>query len=220
MVDGEVLDGGVAEPTAEVARPDWLPEKFKAPEDMVKSYNSLEQRMGSAPKEYDMSKSESWLDPSYEGFSDMMALAKEKGVSQEVMDSMLEKTGEYIHSFSGSMEKEREKLGEKADERIEVINNWAKANLSEDSFYALTESMNTAAAVTALEELRSKVLDNNTQVPNGNISPEASKDSLEDIQSEMNSNIERYKTDRAYRSEILAKMERLQHGGYIDKSSA
>lgn len=220
MVDGEVLDGGVAEPTAEVARPDWLPEKFKAPEDMVKSYNSLEQRMGSAPKEYDMAKSESWLDPSYEGFSDMMALAKEKGVSQEVMDSMLEKTGEYIHSFSGSMEKEREKLGEKADERIEVINNWAKANLSEDSFYALTESMNTAAAVTALEELRSKVLDNNTQVPNGNISPEASKDSLEDIQSEMNSNIERYKTDRAYRSEILAKMERLQHGGYIDKSSA
>jgi hypothetical protein len=38
-----------------VDRPDWLPEKFKAPEDLAKSYNELEKKFAElpkAPKEY------------------------------------------------------------------------------------------------------------------------------------------------------------------------
>ena len=32
-------------------RPEWLPEKFKTPEDMSKAYSELEKKLGQAPKE-------------------------------------------------------------------------------------------------------------------------------------------------------------------------
>jgi|SRR5665213_877139 len=37
-----------AAPAAEPARPAWLPDKFKTPEDMAKSYGELEKKLGSA----------------------------------------------------------------------------------------------------------------------------------------------------------------------------
>jgi len=40
--------------TAELDRPEWLPEKFKTPEDLAKSYTELEKQITSrVPKEYD-----------------------------------------------------------------------------------------------------------------------------------------------------------------------
>jgi len=44
------------EQTDETARPEWLPEKFKTPEDLAKSYGELEKQVHNRiPKEYDFS---------------------------------------------------------------------------------------------------------------------------------------------------------------------
>ena len=44
------------EQTKEETRPEWLPEKFKTPEDLAKSYGELEKKMTThVPKEYDFS---------------------------------------------------------------------------------------------------------------------------------------------------------------------
>lgn len=39
------------QPASEESRPEWLPEKFKSPEDMAKAYSELEKKLGSKPAE-------------------------------------------------------------------------------------------------------------------------------------------------------------------------
>ena len=39
------------EPSTEEGRPEWLPEKFKSPEDMAEAYQNLEQKLSSEDSE-------------------------------------------------------------------------------------------------------------------------------------------------------------------------
>ncbi len=71
-------------------RPEFLPEKYKSVADVAKAYKELESRLGTAPKEYDFSKGESWIESDYEPFQQMAEFAKSKHVPQDVMDKMLE----------------------------------------------------------------------------------------------------------------------------------
>jgi hypothetical protein len=123
---------------------------------------------------------------------------------------MLSAVGKYMDEFNIDYDAEKQALGDKADERLEILNNWAKSNLSENSFYALTSNLRTADAVLALEELRSKMLGQNTVIPGNEQSQSDGVHTLEDLQLEMIQNIDKYKTDPKYRREITAKIERLQ----------
>lgn len=53
MGDGGDQSQAPSEPTVaqEVERPEWLPEKFKTPEDMANAYTSLEKKMGAPAQE-------------------------------------------------------------------------------------------------------------------------------------------------------------------------
>jgi len=52
----EIAAGQTATQQAEVDRPEWLPEKFKSPEDLAKSYTELEKKIsGRVPEKYDWS---------------------------------------------------------------------------------------------------------------------------------------------------------------------
>ena len=189
------------------ARPDWLQPKFKSVAEAAKSFNELEKLKGSAPKEYDFSKGESWIEPDYEPFQEMAEFARSKHVPQDVMDKMLESVGLYLDEFKVDMNEEKAKLGEKATERLQVLNNWAKSNLSEKSFNALTAGMRTAEQIEALEEIRNKMLNNNTMVPGGNTSVTQGGMTLEEYRSELNANFAKFKTDPAYRKEMERKLE-------------
>ena len=200
------------------ARPEWMPEKFKSVSDIAKSYSELEKRVGSAPKEYDTSKGESWLDPDYAPFQDMLDLAKSKHVPQEVLDRMFDSVGKYLNEFARDDNAERAKLGDKAEERLNVLDNWVKSNFTPETYAALVNSMSTADAVIAIEEVRSKMIANATSIPNSNHESTGSMPSLQDIQSEMNKNLEKYKTDPTYRREMQAKMELAAKGsGFEEK---
>ena len=47
----ETVEENVSRETSAPIRPEWLPEKFKTGEDLVKSYENLESKMGQKDKE-------------------------------------------------------------------------------------------------------------------------------------------------------------------------
>lgn len=188
-------------------RPQFLPEKYKSVADVAKAYKELESRLGAAPKEYDFSKGESWIEPDYEPFHEMAEFARSKHVPQDVMDKMLETVGLYLDEFKTDINEEKSKLGENATERLKVLNNWARSNLSEKAFGALTAGMRTADQIEALEEIRSKMIANATLVPGGNESAASTGMTIEEYRSELNANYSKFKTDPAYRKEMERKLE-------------
>lgn len=186
-----------------------MPTKYKSAADVAKAHAELEKRLGSAPAEYDFSKGESWVEPDYEPFLEMAEFAKQNHVRQTVMDKMLETVGLYLDEFRTDLSEEKAKLGEKASERLQVLNNWAKSNLSEKAFQVLSGSMQTAEAIEALEEIREKMLTNNTLVPSHNSATASTGMTIEEYRSELNANYAKYKEDPHYRKEMERKLEQI-----------
>lgn len=200
-------------------RPEWLSEKFKSAADLAKSYSELEKKFGSAPEEYDFSKSR-YLDPDYVPFDELKQLAKDKRVPQEVMDKMIDSFDRYMDEFRTDESEEIKKLGDKAQERLALLDNWAQANLSKASYEALTSNLKTAESIQALEELRGKIMSNTVQVPTGNTGDINQPESVTDIQLQISNNFEKYKTDDAYRKDIQRRLEvaaKNNPGGFVDK---
>lgn len=200
------------------ARPDWLEPKFKNVAHLAESYKEMEKRVGHVPEEYDLSHSK-YIDPDYEPFQELKALAKDKRVPKEVMDKMIDSVDKYMDEFSTNFEEEVAKLGDNAKERITTLNNWAKANFSEESFKALTGSLRTAEGIKAMEEIRGKTMSNNTVVPNGNDGSANSTPSVEDVTTELTNNLQKYKDDPKYRKDLQARMELASRGNpnFIEK---
>lgn len=202
-------------------RPSWLHEKFKTTADLAKSYHELEKKVGTVPDDYDFSKSK-YLDPDYVPFHELKQVAKDKRVPQEVIDKMLESVDKYMDEFSIDDNEEIKKLGDNAQERLTTLNNWAKANLTQDSYDALTNNLRSAESVRALEELRNKFMSTATQVPNGNDGATHNTATLDDIKLELSNNLAKYKSDPVYRKDLQSRLEVASKnaGGYIDKMGA
>lgn len=201
-------------------KPEWYSDKYKSVAEKARAHSELEKRLGSAPNEYDLSKGEKWIEPDYVPFQEMLDLAKSKHVSQEVMDKMLDSVGRYLDEFSPNYAEEKTKLGEKAEERLQTIDNWAKANFSKETYEALTDNLRTADAVKAIEEVRNKMNSSATTIPNANSDSNTTAPTMQEIQSEMNNNLAKYKTDPAYRAQLQAKMEMAaKSSGYSDKQA-
>jgi hypothetical protein len=140
-------------------------------------------------------------------------------VPQEVVDKFISATDRYLDEFAINPAEERKKLGDNAKERLTTLDNWAKANLPEDSFHALTSSLRTAESIKALEQLRNKMMSNQSTVPNGNEGSENHAQTLKELQSELNANLNKYKTDEKYRRDIQARMANASKGSaFIDKN--
>lgn len=201
-------------------RPSWLPDKFKTVADMARSNAELEKRLGTAPENYDFTKSR-FLDPDYVPFQELQHVAKEKRVPQEFIDKMIESVDKYVDEFRTDTAEELKRLGDNAKERIQVLDNWARANLSKESYEGLTNSLNNAEAIKALEELRGKMMSNTPQVPNNQGNTHSSA-SLEDVKLELQNNIQKYKDDPNYRLDIQKRLEIAAKNapGYVDKVGA
>lgn len=199
-------------------RPSWLNEKFKSAADLAKSYHELEKKVGQAPDEYDISSSK-FLDADYVPIQELLQLAKDKRVPKEVMDKMVDSLDKYMDEFSIDYTEEAKKLGDNAKERLTTLDNWAKANLSDDSYVALTSNLKSANAIKALEELRGKMMSNTPTIPNGNDSSASNVATLADIQAELSNNLAKYKEDPKYRADIQGRLELAsKNSNFVDKS--
>jgi hypothetical protein len=203
-------------------RPAWLPDKYKTVADMARSNAELERKLGTAPDEYDFTKSK-YIDPDYVPFQDLKQLAKDKRVPQEVMDKMLDSFDKYMDEFSTDEAEEIKKLGPNAKDRLETLDNWVKANYSKETYEALTANLRNAESIKALEELRGKTMSNTVQVP-GNNGEVTNSSSVDDLKIELSNNLEKYKSDPKYRQDLSSRLEvavkNASGNGYIDKVGA
>lgn len=200
-------------------RPEWLPERFKRLSDVVKSYQELDKKLKTeVPDQYDFGDYEQFFDPNHQAFQNLSEFAKQNRVPQEVFSKTLEAFQQYAQDFAPNPEQIKAKLGDNADKRIELLNNWAQSNLSEQAAQALYDNMTSAETILALEEIRQKMM-SNQNIPNGSDNNTTTHYTVDEVQKEIEENFQRYKTDSKYRTEMRQKMELAKKDSYfIDKS--
>ena len=161
------------EATVEVAdsRPEWLPEKFNTPEDLVNSYSSLESKLGKGQDElretimgeieaeafanrpeaagdYELPEGADELasDPNVEWWANF---AWENGFSQDEFNEGLQR----LMPEQSNLDAEVEKLGDNANARIEAVSLWAQKNIPEEFSNEVMRIGETADGVRMLEHL-------------------------------------------------------------------
>jgi hypothetical protein len=133
--------------------PDWLPDKFKSPEELAKAYSELEKKLGENPVDkredldaeeatppteinYEEMASEYWSEGSlsdtrYKELEDM-------GVPKQIVDGYIAGQQAILNSVQGSVFNE---VGGEAQYQEMVA--WAKDNLSESEVAIYDQSVNT-----------------------------------------------------------------------------
>lgn len=133
-------------------RPDWLPEKFKTGEDLGKSYQELEKKLGAhagAPENYEMTVSEGLEDYAINEDTpfakDFFKVMQENGVNQKTANELMN-----LHARQTKADDETMALAEEqtfaqdckelGPDRVQEIKDsiqWAKGIMSEDSYELL-----------------------------------------------------------------------------------
>ena len=209
-------------------RPEWLPEKFKTPEDMAKAYAELEKAKskGEAPDDKDTdATAEKAVD---EAGLDMDALSKEYAESGELSKESLEAlskvgiTEDMVQSYITGQEAQaaaaQKELLEPIGGDIEAYNKltaWAGDNLSDaevDEFNSVLATGNPSAVKMAIRDLSAKYESVNGTEPGRqlsgkpNTSGAAVYESTADLMKDM-SNPE-YAKNPAFRAKVEAKLGR------------
>lgn len=214
----EALQQAQPEPQADEPqsqdRPQWLPEKFKSPEDMARAYSELEKKLGgkqegeqetTAPKVHPdaiKSYSEEYLRDGKLSDKSYAELA-ELGVDRSLVDAyvagqqaLVERQAESIYSTVGGKEAYSRMVG------------WASENLSKDEVAAFNEVVQSGdlrkinLAVSGIHS-RMKAATNEPSLVMGksaNKAPSGAFRSTAEIVAAMSD--PRYKTDPAYRADI------------------
>jgi len=174
----------VAEPVAEAPveeRPEWLPEKFKTPEDLVSSYSHLESKLGKSDEDLrasikDELHQEQWQDrPATVGDyqlpenlneeeavdNDLLnwwaQFSYDNGYGQEKFEAGIQKYAEAVNAGMPNLEEEHKNLGDNADARIEAVRLWADQFFDEAQYEAVERLGQSAAGIEALERIMSKI---------------------------------------------------------------
>lgn len=230
-------EGTVGTPPAE-DRPQWLPEKFKSPEDMAKAYAELEAKLGQPKKDEPGDKPAETPDPAtatpedaekaltdkglnlqdfsqeYAQKGELSSESYEKlakaGYSKELVDQFIEGQMARAAQFESSIKNE---VGGN-DAYVEMVT-WAKANLTPaeiDAYNAAVSSGNPQQAKLAAMGLRAQYEKANGSDPKrllGGTNAAASSDVFESVaQLKEAMKDPRYKNDPAYRAKVQEKLGR------------
>jgi hypothetical protein len=190
----DVVDNVEAQAEAPT-RPEWLPEKFKTPEDLVNSYSSLESKLGTSQEEIkssliaeleaealqnrpasvgDYTIPES-LDEGLVNDNDLFQWwanhSFENGYGQDEFEAGIQKYAEFYEAMQPDLDSEKSKLGDNADARIQAVDLWANKFFPEELSDAVLTLGQSASGIQALEFLMEKL---NTSQINNNTQPAAS----------------------------------------------
>lgn len=170
------------ETTEASERPEWLPEKYKTPEELAKAYKELESKIGKGQeglreeimKELEQTamadRPESKGDYQLPEDIDDSAVdselltwwadhAFENGYSQEEFQQGVEKYMEALTGNVPDLEAESAKLGDTARDRIEAVTLFARKEFPQDVMPALERMCETAEGIIALEVIMEKMRD-------------------------------------------------------------
>ena len=162
-------------------RPEWLPEKFKTPEDLVSSYSSLETKLGTSQEDL---KSTILQELETEALQNRPATAGdyqvpealdenlindnplfqwwanhsfENGYTQDEFEAGIGQYAQFYESMQPNLDDEKTKLGENADARIEAVDLWANKFFPEELSEAVLTLGQSANGIEALEFLMDKL---------------------------------------------------------------
>ena len=195
-------------------RPEWLPEKFKQPEDLANAYSELQKKFSQgkhkAPDEYDVSVfNDANIPEDDELFNTYRDWAKDNGISQDAFEQLagkfIEMAGAEAQEAEISYQEEYKKLGNNADAVIKSMTDWAsslvrKGVWGQDDFEEFKIMGGTAQGLRALQKIRSYYGDQAIPV---NVAQPEGLPSKEELQHMVGT--PEYQSDPAYR----AKVERL-----------
>ena len=166
-------------------RPEWLPEKFKTPEDLAKSYNELQSKLGG--KDEDM-RNAIMEEIQREAFADRPDTAGdyqmpdsidqeagvdnellqwwanhsfENGFSQEEFEQGIEMYAKALEATQPNLEEEAKKLGDNANARIEAASAFANKFFPEEALPAIERMCETHEGIIALEAIQEAMKDGN-----------------------------------------------------------
>ena len=166
-------------------RPEWLPEKFKSPEDLAKSYTELSQKLGGKEEEMRNSIIE---EIQKEAFSDRPESAGdyqlpetidaeaavdndllkwwsdhsfENGYSQEEFQQGIEMYSQAVMGNEPDLEAEAAKLGDNAEARIESASVFATKFFPEEALPAIERMCESHSGILALEAIQEAMKDGN-----------------------------------------------------------
>jgi hypothetical protein len=153
----EGTEGKTEGTTEEPARPSWLPEKFKSPEELAKAYENLEKKQGSSAKPKQPVEEVADKD----GKVDMAKVTREYQANGELSSETrkaLEKSGlsagqidTHLRGLQAIASETRRDVAAAigGEEQLDNVRVWAEANLSADEIAAYdgaVKSGNTALA--------------------------------------------------------------------------
>lgn len=171
--NGQITDAVTQQPAAS-DRPEWLPEKYKSPEDLAKAYKELESKLGT--KEDDL-RNKLMEELQAEAFKDRPASAgeyqlpdfviEEEAVNNELLQWWSEHAFEngysqdefakgieiYMKSMpqGPDLDAERARLGDSANQRIEAASMFAMKFFPQETLPAIERMFESAEGVMAME---------------------------------------------------------------------
>lgn len=233
QVEGNVTGSEAPVEQTQESRPDWLPEKFKSPEDLSKAYGELEKQFTQSRQEATQAEEKPVeaetnteareavenvgldFDSMQQEFADKGELSEEtykdleaKGIPKEMVDAYVE--GQQAKADAYSNELYQFAGGEEA---YQEMSQWASENLSDsevDAFNSAITSGNQSQARLAIDGLVSRYRDNGGAEPTlvgGKAS--ASVDTYNSwAQVTKDMGTPEYKKDPAFRDAVQQKLSR------------
>lgn len=192
-------------------RPDFLEAKYKSVADQARAYKEAQKLIGTAaaaPEAYEFGDLREHIDQDNPHIQELITHAKEARIQQDTFNHFLKKFVDYDKSRQPDVNQEIAKLGPDGAQKITVLQNWVKNNLSEESARALERLPVKAEVVKMLDEIRQKHVHAQSRIPT-----DADKAStfkvltVADVEAEMMQNYKRYQDDPGYRAQISQKFE-------------
>ena len=233
-VNSDAPPGNQGEAPKKDDRPAWLPEKFKTPEDLAKSYKELEAKLGGKPAEtplpppaikqdsavaekaveksgLDMSEFTSEFASKGKLSDDSYKKLADKGITKETADSYIEGQKARAVQYAGQL---AESVGGK--EQMDALYKWAGQTLSAEELGPINkaiESMNVGLAKTVLAGLKARFTAENGSEPQlidgGEPVATAGVKAFESSTELINAmRSKEYKTDPAFRKKVEQRLAR------------
>lgn len=214
--------------------PDWFKsDKYTTVSDQAKAYKDLEGKLGAftgAPESYEFALSEQLTEQGAEidlespMITNFIEMAKESNMSQEMAGKLVNMFVESQYA-DGQISEEAETtrvaeqmklLGDNANQRVNNIDNWAKANLTPEQAEGLADAATTAAGVQAIEALIAKSRNSPMQTNDVNEAGKVDMAELQALQFATDENGNRkMATDPEYRKMVRQKFEQALPGENI-----
>lgn len=177
------------EPSEAPARPEWLPEKYKSPEDLAKAYKELESKLGKKDEDLRADIEKEIQEQAYANrpadkgdyqlpdvVDESLAVdnellnwwaehAYESGLSQEEFAKGIEIYAQTMMDSQPDLAAEASKLGDNANTRIQSASVFASNFFPKEAMPAIERMCETHEGIVALEAVMEAVRDNGYTEP-------------------------------------------------------